>query len=78
MVQLRRKDAEELLHQSHYRPRELADLLGRRVDFINHEISSRRLRARRIGRSTVDIPRDAVLEWLQEREREADNPYRPI
>ncbi len=69
MVRLRRKKAEELLQQQHYRPRELADLLGTGVDFINHEVSTRRLKARRLGQSTVDIPRTAVLEWLAERER---------
>jgi excisionase family DNA binding protein len=69
MVRLRRKRAEELLRQDHYRPRELADLLGTGVDFINHEVSTRRLRARRLGQTTVDIPRSAVLEWLTEREQ---------
>jgi excisionase family DNA binding protein len=69
MVRLNRKRAEELLHQDHYRPRELADLLGTGIDFINHEVATRRLRARRFGRTTVDIPREAVLSWLSERER---------
>ncbi len=68
MVHIQRKRAEELLHQDYYRPRELADLLGTGVDFINHEVSTRRLRARRLGRSTIDIPRAAVLEWLTARE----------
>lgn len=68
MIYLRRKHAEELLRQPVYRPRELADLLGTSIDFINHEISTRRLRARRFGRTTVDIPREAVLEWMSARE----------
>lgn len=74
MVRLRRKRAEELLHQQYYRPRELADLLETGVDFINHEVSTRRLKARRLGQSTIDIPRSAVLEWLAERERDLDRP----
>ena len=69
MEPIRRKRADELLHQESYRPRELADLLGIGVDFINHEVSSRRLRARRFGNTTVDIPREAALEWLTQRER---------
>ena len=69
MVRINRKRAEELLRQDHYRPRELADLLGTGVDFINHEVSTRRLKARRLGSTTVDIPRSAVLQWLAERER---------
>jgi excisionase family DNA binding protein len=72
MVHLRRKRAEELLHQQFYRPRELADLLGTGVDFINHEVSTRRLKARRLGRSVIDIPRTAVLDWLAEREGSRD------
>jgi excisionase family DNA binding protein len=68
MVRIRRKRAEELLHQDYYRPRELADLLGIGVDFINHEVSTRRLRASRFGHSTFEISREAVLEWLAARE----------
>jgi excisionase family DNA binding protein len=68
MVHVNRKRAEELLHQDRYRPRELADLLGTSLDYINHEVSNRRLRARRLGRTTVDIPREAVLEWMAARE----------
>ena len=78
MVYLQRKHAEELLHQQYYRPRELADLLGLRIDFVNHEVSTRRLRARRFGRSTFDIPREAILDWLEARDRAVDNPWRPI
>jgi excisionase family DNA binding protein len=76
MVHLRRKQAEELLLQQYYRPRELADLLGTGVDFINHEVAARRLRARKLGRSTIEIPREAVLEWLSWREEPTDNPWR--
>lgn len=67
MVHIRRKHAEELLRQDFYRPRELADLLGTSVEFINHEISTRRLKARRVGRTIADIPRSAVLDWLEAR-----------
>jgi excisionase family DNA binding protein len=76
MVRLRRKRAEELLHQDFYRPRELADLLGTGVDFINHEVSTRRLRASRFGHSTIEIPREAVLEWLAARELATHNVNR--
>jgi excisionase family DNA binding protein len=78
MVRIRRKHAEELLRQSHYRPRELADLLGTGVDFINHEVSTRRLKARRLGQTTLDIPRAAVLEWLAERERGMGEARQPL
>jgi excisionase family DNA binding protein len=69
MVRLRRKRAEELLRQQYYRPRELADLLGTGVSFINHEVSNNRLQARKFGGSTIDIPRSAVLAWLATREQ---------
>jgi excisionase family DNA binding protein len=77
MIRIRRKRAEELLRQQYYRPRELADLLGTSLDFINHEVSTRRLKARRLGKSTVDIPRMAVLEWLAERESPTDRQLTP-
>jgi excisionase family DNA binding protein len=69
MVYLERKRVDDLLHQNHYRPRELAELLGTSLEFINHEVSTRRLKARRFGNRTVDIPREAVLEWMTARER---------
>ncbi len=75
MVRLHRKRAEELLRQQYYRPRELADLLGTSVGFINHEVSSNRLKARKFGGSTIDIPRAAVLEWLATRERANVGPH---
>jgi excisionase family DNA binding protein len=67
MVRITRKRAEDLLHQDRYRPRELAELLDTTADFINHEVSTGRLRARRLGQTTIDIPRSAVLEWMAER-----------
>jgi excisionase family DNA binding protein len=69
MVHLQRKRIEELLHQDYYRPRELAELLGTSLEFINHEVSTRRLRARKLGRSTINLPRTAVLDWMIARER---------
>jgi excisionase family DNA binding protein len=61
--------AKELIHQDRYTPGELADLLNVSEAFIYQEVAKRRLRARKVGDDTVDIPRDAVLEWMDKRNK---------
>lgn len=64
-----RKSAEELLHQRHYTVRELADLLGMSRDVVQHDIYAGKLRAVRFGRDVLRVDREAVLEWLDYRNR---------
>ena len=61
--------AKELIEQDRYTPGELADLLNVSEAFIHQEVAKRKLRARRVGDDTVDIPRDAVLEWMDNRNK---------
>jgi hypothetical protein len=61
-----RQTVEELLHQEHYTPQELADLLGMRVEIIYHAAFQGDLRAEKIGHDVVDIRREDALAWLQQ------------
>jgi hypothetical protein len=61
--------AERLMHQETYTPSELAELLDTSEYVINQEVNKGNLEGRKIGEDIVDIPRDAVLEWLNRRDQ---------
>ncbi len=61
--------AEELIQQETYSPGELAELLDIDEALITQEVHKGNLRGNKIGSDVVDIPRSAVLEWLDQRER---------
>jgi hypothetical protein len=62
-----RESIDELLHQSHYRPEQLATLLGMSPDVIVHEIHEHRLRAFVVNHHILDICREDVVSWLEAR-----------
>lgn len=57
----------DLLHQEHYTPDELAVLLDMSSSSIYHDAREGRLRASIVDHHVVDIRRDDVLRWLQDR-----------
>lgn len=62
-----RESIDELLHQTHYRPEQLADLLGVSVDLIVHEVHEHRLQAFVVNHQVLDIRREDVVRWLDSR-----------
>jgi hypothetical protein len=62
-----RESIDELLHQSHYRPEQLAELLGMSLYQIMHEIHEHRLRAFIVDHHVLDIRREDVVVWLEAR-----------
>jgi excisionase family DNA binding protein len=70
VIRMSRKAAEDLLHQKHFTPRELAELLGTSRDLILHEVWSGHLKASRLGRQVVDISRADAVQWLHDRHDE--------
>jgi excisionase family DNA binding protein len=74
VIHMSRKAAEDLLHQDHFTPRELAELLGIPRDLILHEVWSGHLKAKRLGRQVVDIRRADVVQWLHDRHEELAAP----
>jgi hypothetical protein len=64
--------AERLIHQDTYSPGELADLLDMDEGFIKQEVNKGNLQGNKIGDDIVDIPREAVLDWMNRRESGED------
>jgi excisionase family DNA binding protein len=64
--------AEKLIHQDAYTTDELAELLDMSEAFISQEVNKGNLRGRKLGNDIVDIPREAVLDWMNKRERGED------
>ncbi|HET9015907.1 MAG TPA: helix-turn-helix domain-containing protein [Thermomicrobiaceae bacterium] len=60
-------DYERELHQDHYTPEELADLLEMDVYVVRSAVWDGKLPARIIGNNIVSIRREDVLRWLAER-----------
>lgn len=58
---------DELLHREHYTPEELAKLLDMDLYIILHAVWTGRLKAFVCDHHVVDIHRDDVIRWLQER-----------
>jgi hypothetical protein len=67
VTHINRKPIETLLHQDHYTPRELANLLEMSQDVIHHEVWNGHLKARQVGHQIIDIRREDALDWLRER-----------
>ena len=57
----------ELIQNDRYTPEELARILDVSEAFIHQEVAKHKLRARMIGDDTIDISREAVLEWMDNR-----------
>ncbi len=57
----------ELLHRDHYSPEELAQVLGMDVHVILHEAQRGELKAYIVDHHVLDIRREDVLRWLQNR-----------
>lgn len=60
--------AEKLIHQDAYTTEELAELLDVDEGFIKQEVHKGNLAGNKIGDDIVDIPREAVLDWMNRRE----------
>ncbi len=56
-----------MLHQDHYNPEELADLLNMTVDHIRGAIHNGRLHAVCVDHRIISIHRNDVLRWLKAR-----------
>jgi hypothetical protein len=67
MVDINRKDADQILHQSDYQPRELARILGTTQAFLFNEVWRGNLRAVKVGNDIVRFTRRDVLDWLTTR-----------
>jgi hypothetical protein len=66
--------AEKIIHQDAYSPEELAEVLDMDEGFIKQEVHSGRLQGNKLGNDIIDIPRSAVIEWMNRRERGEDRP----
>jgi hypothetical protein len=58
----------DLLHHDHYSCEELASLLDIDVHYLQHEALTGHLKAIIIDHHIVSIRRDAVVDWLRERQ----------
>ncbi len=61
--------AEKVIQQDSYTPQELAELLELDEGLIKQEVHRGRLRGNKLGNDIIDIPRDAVIEWMNQRMR---------
>jgi excisionase family DNA binding protein len=66
--------AENVIQQDSYSPTELAELLDMDEGFIKQEVQNGRLRGTKLGSDIVEIKREAVIEWMNRRERGEDRP----
>ena len=57
----------DLLRQEHYTPDELAHLLDMSASLIRREARAGRLHASIVEHQVLDIRREDVVRWLQER-----------
>ena len=57
----------DILHQDHYRPDELARLLGVAPHLILQDAQCGRLKAYIVDHHVLDIRRDDVITWMLER-----------
>jgi hypothetical protein len=61
------EDIIDLLHQDHYTPDELARLLGVDTHLIHQDAQTGRLKAYIVDHHVLDIRREDVLTWFEER-----------
>jgi hypothetical protein len=61
-------DIVELLHHDHYSCEELAELLDMDLHYVQHEALTGHLKAVLVDHHIVSISRDAVIEWLRDRQ----------
>jgi excisionase family DNA binding protein len=61
------QSVDDLLHQHHYTPDQLAALLGVSPELIVHEAHEHRLRAYIVDHHILSIRRDDVVAWLETR-----------
>jgi hypothetical protein len=66
---IRRETLLDLLHQDHYAPDELARLLGVDPHLILQDAQCGRLKAYIVDHHVLDIRREDVLAWFEQRAR---------
>ena len=62
-----RRSIDDLLHDDHYTPQELADLLGIPVEVVCEAAFAHQLPARIAGHDILRITRADALAWLRDR-----------
>lgn len=59
---------DRLLHQAHYTPKQLAELLDVPLTLVEQDAFAGRLKATIVEHDILSISRDDAIAWLRERE----------